>query len=165
MVPGFSLPFEGPLSAGETLDSAASTLVGGFVAQHDKWAAHSGVAAKSPIVYEHQTICRALQYGVTWDRLNLRGMAWAEYLLRRKQLQEDVVAENPTAPNFEGSQHYMGVDDRPGSVPMAPSLKAHVAKQMAAEAAILKERRKAQDARGGRGRGKGKGKAKDEPVP
>ena len=86
----------------------------------------------------------------------------AEYLLRRIQLAEAAVLENPDIPSFEGARHFMGVPDRRGGALIAPSLNSFVASELGKEAAVLKEKRKAREARGGRGdhkggRGRGRG--------
>eukprot|EP00972_Heterocapsa_arctica_P014940 2201521-Heterocapsa_arctica.AAC.1 len=82
-------------------------------------------------------------------------LAISEVLVRRMQLIEEAIAENPDAPNWEGAAHFMGTDERRGSALMAPSLRSHVAGKLQNEAAILKERRKAKEARGPGGRGGG----------
>ena len=71
----------------------------------------------------------------------------AELLARRMQNVEEAVIENPSQPSFEGSEHYLGVSERNGGAIVAPSLKQQVASELAKEAAILKERRKAREAK------------------
>ena len=83
-------------------------------------------------------------------------------MIRRVQLLESAVAESPEAPSYEGAQHYMGDQERPGGALLAPALRTHVASELSREASIMKEKRKAREARGGRGRGKGKDKDKPE---
>ena len=56
--------------------------------------------------------------------------------------------EDPLHPSFEGARHFMGTGDRMGGALFAPSLQAHVAAQLAGEAAIAKERRKAREYKG-----------------
>ena len=155
--PTWSLPFGGPPTATYMLNRVAPSTVGGFVTRHDRWVAQSGVQQRSPIVYEHEVLSRALQFGVVWDRLNLRQCAMAEFMLRRMQLQEDVVAENPSSPTFDGARLYMGIEDRPGGAAMAPSLRAHVSAELGKEAEILKEKRKVREATKGKGGKGGKG--------
>ena len=156
--PRCTLPFGGPVTAPHMVDKAATSAVGGFVNRHDRWVAFSGVSKNSPIVHEHETLSRALQFGLVWDRLNLKRCAMAEFLCRRMQLQEDVVAECPTNPTFDGAHHYMGIDDRAGGATMAPSPRAHVSTELAKDASIAKEKRKAREAKG-----RGKGKKQEEP--
>ena len=156
--PLFKLPFSGPHTAPFMIDKAASSAVGGFVLRHDRWVATSGVSRKLPVIHEHEVISRALQYGVTVDKLNLKASVMGEFLLRRLQLQEDVVAENPDAPSYESASFYMGLVEGPGGSLMAPSLRAHVATELARDASILKEKRKAREAKHeDKGKGKGRG--------
>ena len=126
-------------------DKAALSTGGGFVAQHDRWITNSGVNKGSPVAFEHEVLSRALQYGVTWGHLNLRTSAMAEFLFRRMQLQEDVVVENPQNPVCEGAEYYMGVDEKRGGASTAPSLRQHASAEIGRDAAILKEKRKAQE--------------------
>ncbi len=62
--------------------------------------------------------------------------------------------KNRTA-KTQRSPLYRGEDDELGGAHMASSLRAHVAPEMAREAAILKERRKAQEAKESCGKPKG----------
>jgi len=106
----------------------------------------------------------------------------AEFLVRRMQLQEDVIADCPTAPNFQSARHYMGSDERAGGALLAPSLRAHIGSELEKEAKIAKERRKASEVKtgyvanpvippgaggkGGRGaRGRGRGHGGDGAAP
>ena len=117
----------------------------------------------SAIAYEHEVESKALELGATIDGINLKKSVMAEYLLRRIQLAEAAVLENPENPSFEGARHFMGVPDRRGGALIAPSLNSSVASELGKEAAVLKEKRKAREARGGRGdhqkggRGRGRG--------
>ena len=107
-----------------------------------------------------------LDIAATRDMLNLKNMAWVEYALRRLQLIEEAVNEDPNNPTYEHARHYMGAEERKGGALMAPSLRAHVAAELGREAAILKERRKVREARVAedkrkpdKGKGKGRGAA------
>eukprot|EP00959_Pyramimonas_sp_CCMP1952_P254193 5310156-Pyramimonas_sp.AAC.1 len=46
-----------------------------------------------------------------------------------------------------GSDHYLGISERLGGAQLVPSLRAHVATELSKEAAILKEKREAREAR------------------
>ena len=166
--PNFTLPFSGPRSAPYMVDKAKPANIGGFVVRHDRWLATSGVNPRPPVVYEHEVLSKALHYGAVWDRLNLKNSTMAEYLFRRMQLQEDVIADNPTSPSFESARHYMGNDKRTGGALLAPSLRAHIGTELEKEAKIAKELRKSREVgsgycvnpgggRGGRGGSGGRG--------
>ena len=167
--PNFTLPFSGPHSAPYMVDKAKPANVGGFMVRHDRWLSTSGVNPRLPVVYEHEVISKALHYGAVWDRLDLKNSAMVEYLFRRMQLQEDVIADNPHAPNFDSARHYMGNDERTGGALLAPSLRAHIGIELEKEVKIAKELRKAREVgagyaanppggRGGGGRGGGRGR-------
>ena len=102
-----------------------------------------------------------MHYGTTWDRLNPGNIAFLEFTARRLMLIEEVIAENATAPNWEGASHYFGVEEKKGGAIMIPSLRAFVASELGKEAAVMKEKRKAKESRSG-GKG-GKGGAAEKP--
>ena len=84
---------------------------------------------------------------VTVDGIDPKQPEAMELALRRIQLMEEAVAENPASPSFEGASHYMGTGERKGGALVAPALRSHVASELGKEAAILKEKRKAREAR------------------
>eukprot|EP00973_Karenia_brevis_P028674 3954918-Karenia_brevis.AAC.1 len=59
------------------------------------------------------------------DRLNLKNLVSFELAGRRMQLQESAISENPEAPSYEGSQHFLGVRERRGGALVAPQLTAY----------------------------------------
>ena len=72
-------------------------------------------------------------------------------------MQENAVSESPLEPSFVGARHFLGFGDRKGGALIAPSLHAHVASELGKAASILKEKRKADEARSSSGRGRGRG--------
>ena len=66
---------------------------------------------------------------------------------------EETHREDAQRPNFESAHLYMGEEDD-GAAHMSAALKAHVATELGREAAILKERRKAHEARDARAKPK-----------
>jgi len=81
------------------------------------------------------------------------------------QLQETAVSENPENPTFEGARRFLRYGERRGGALVAPGLASHVATELGKEASILKEKRKAREARAhqnNKGRGKGD---KNQPAP
>ena len=60
---------------------------------------------------------------------------------------EQAHLENPQQPDFEQADLFLGLDDQKGGTLLAPELKKHVAEELARESAILKERRKAKEAK------------------
>ena len=153
----FIFPLEGGRHASWFLDTAVSSVGGSFLVRHHRWVATSSVKPTTPLVYEHETPSTGLDLGATYDRLNLKNSVMIEWFLRRIMLQESSVSENPHEPSFEGARHFMGFGERKGGALVSPALQSHVAFQLGKEAAILKEKRKAREARGNKNKGRGKG--------
>eukprot|EP00971_Amphidinium_carterae_P340840 6479345-Amphidinium_carterae.1 len=84
----------GPRTAFAYLDRLVSTASGGMIARHDKWVRESGVHPADKLVYEHQNLCRMIDYAVIRDGINVRNCEAFELAFRRLQLQEEAVAEN-----------------------------------------------------------------------
>ena len=109
--PSVTLALSGPRSAGWCLDRVVSSGAGGLMAQRARWVAESGIGVHDRSVYEHQVLAKALELGATIDGLNLKNLNVAELLFRRKQLLEDVRAENVKAPQWDGWEHYLGLEE------------------------------------------------------
>ena len=152
-------------TAGWVCDQVAATG-GGFVQRHHTWRAQSGVPAHLPMVFEHEVLSASLDLAIGVDRLNVRNLACFEWLLRRIQLHENAVLENPSAPSYEGARHFMGKGNRRGGALVAPELTTYVAAELGKEAAILREKRKAREAKlsSKDQKGKGGGPNKDPPA-
>ena len=149
-------PLGGPMVGGKWLDEVMKQGHISLVSRHERWAAESGVQRGSGLAFEHEALSRALQLLATHDGFNLRVSAGAELMLRRLQLLEDAVGEDPSNPSYDGASHFMGQPSRRGGGFVHPELKKYVAEELGREAAIMKEKRKAREARGPKGRGKGK---------
>ena len=158
---GIACPIEGGRTAPWFLTEAVSATGMTFLARHHRWMATSGVRPASPICYEHEMLSTALDLGCTHDRLNLKNLTMVEWMCRRLQLQESAVVESPDNPSFEGARHFMGYGERRGGALISPSLQAHVASALGREAAIMKEKRKAKEVKGGGKHGPGRGKGHD----
>ena len=129
--------------------------------RHEAWKSDSGVKKELAAVYEHEVLSRALQFAGSVDGLNLTALSSCELMARRIQLIESAVREDALSPSYEGARHFMGVGGGRGGAFVVPSLQAHVAGELGKEAAILKEKRKAREAKAAlQGKGpKGAGKA------
>ena len=139
---------EGDRNAGWLTRKVAQVSPGGFMPRHHRWVVETPIEQGAPTRHEHKTDMRIADLAVTVDGLNIMNLACFEYMFRRTQLIEEVHAENPKQPSFEGSEHYMGSEERPGGALVAPSLRKFVAESLGREAAILKEKRKARESRG-----------------
>ena len=80
--------------------------------------------------------------------MDVRNLWGVETLARRIQPIEEAHHENPEAPSWDGAEFFIGTGERNGGALLAPSLRRHVAEELVREAAILKEKRKAREAKG-----------------
>ncbi|CAK0829896.1 unnamed protein product [Prorocentrum cordatum] len=137
----------GPAIGAEWVDSVVRDGATSLIDRAGKWRRGGGVKTHSSTAHEHAIPHRAVQLLATVDGLNAMNLVGVELLLRRITLHEEAVAENPEAPSYEGSDHYLGISERSGGAQMAPSLRAHVATELSKETANLREERKAREAR------------------
>ena len=156
------MPPSGPSTRGWFATQVVASGYGSLTARHTRWKAESGVGKNDRCVFEHEVLSRALEYAATSDALNLRNFSFAEFLLRRIQLIEEAVSEDPSNPVYENARLYMGSEERRGGAIMAPTLRPHVPNELGMEAAIMKEKSNAREARTGKGGGR---KGKDPPPP
>ena len=120
--------------------------------QHLAWVQQSKIPDGDRAIHEDEVLARAIDLAVGYDSLNICNLASFELLVRRRQLLADAHSYNPSAPSYEGSDHYMGTTHRPGGAIVVPELVKHVADRMHQESMIMKERRKQ-----GEYKGKGRG--------
>ncbi|CAE8622891.1 unnamed protein product [Polarella glacialis] len=140
-------PVVGPRTAPWWIDALMVQNYGGLIARHHLWKSESGIGNNDRVGFEHEVISKTLEIAALYDGLNLKNCMFNEFLLRRLQLQEEAIAEDPTNPSYDGSAHWMGSSDRRGGALVAPALKAFVATELSREAAIMKEERKAREAK------------------
>ena len=100
------------------------------------------------LVHEHKVLSRIIELMAMVDGFNLRQSESAEFTLRRLQLLEEAVCENPEEPSMEGAELYLGTGEQKAGALVAPGLRAHVAGELHKQASILKEKRKAREAKG-----------------
>lgn len=152
-------PLEGPRSAFWWLRSTRRMGITP-VGRHSRWVADSGVPAADRSLYEHECLSYAIELACTVDQLNVASLVCFEHLLRRLQLIEEAHILSPSAPSYDGAEHWMGAGRRKGGVLVFPELAKHVATRVREETEVAKERRKAREERrlassGGKSRGKG----------
>ena len=126
--------------------------------RHNKWVAECGIKHTDRLCYEHEVLSKAIDVSMVWDSSNVMNLWAFELLLRRVQLLEFAVSEDPQNPSYDGANHFMGSYDSAGGGYIAPSLQTYVAAELGKSTAILKEKRKARESKLARGRGKGDGK-------
>jgi hypothetical protein len=157
------LPLKGPTTVGDSIKSIMLRTNGGFMTSHDRWMIEAKMDLTNRSRYEHKVLSRALDLAYGWDGINIKSSRAFEYINRRRQLLEEAHREDPSRPNFECAHLYMGEEDESSGVHLSSALRAHVASELSKEAAILKERRKAQEAKEARvHRPKAKGAAVDK---
>lgn len=88
--------------------------------------------------------------------MQVSNLASFELLVRRRQLLAEAHSYDPSSPNFQGADYWLGSRYKHGNAIVINSLTEHVAKRLQADSAILKEKRKLEEA-------KGKGKNKQAP--
>jgi hypothetical protein len=150
-------PFE-PRTCGDYME-AVSQVAECCGAQHDSWVVNAKIPDGDRAIYEDDILSKVLDYAVKYDALNIKNLACMEIIVRRKQLIAEAHVHNPGAPSYDAADHFMGFGYRPGGAIVVPKLSKRVSELMAADTAILKEKRKVQEARGRGGGGGGRGKA------
>lgn len=138
---------EGPATLGDSMRAISAKTNGGVLGYRDRWVVESKIELSHRSRHEHRLLCRALAFAAGVDSLNLKQSVALEYLNRRRLLLEEAHREDVMRPNFESAHLYMGEDEELPGVAMSGALKAHIAAEMRREAAIMKERRKAREAR------------------
>ena len=145
--PSMPLRTKGPGTIQDSVTDLSLRSLGGFTAAHDRWLTESKVAPGSRSAHEHRVLCRALTFAMESDGLNIANLSSFEFLNRRRMLIEAAHRDDPERPAFEGSHIYMGEEEEGTGVTVTAALRAHVASEMAKEAAIEKEKRKAREAK------------------
>ena len=112
-----------------------------WVQHHESWTRKSGVRPTDRSVHEHSSICRALNYMLCYDQLNLAALASAEALNRRRSLIEIAHQGRPDAPSYEAAEEYLGMREAADGTVVDPALTQHAAKRQAAKAEVLKQNR------------------------
>ena len=102
-------------------------------------------------MHEHELLSRAVEAFGVQDLLNLMQLNGIEILVQRLQLLEEAVAISPEDPSFENSDAIMGYGEKRGGALTATSLRKHTADQVSRETALLKEQRKAKEAKAAKG--------------
>ena len=155
------MELEGPRTALWWLQACARTG-GTALTRHHRWVAEGGIPRGDRAVHEHEVLSRIVDSAVLFDSLNAANLLSFEVVCRRLQLIEAAHLGDPTAPDYGGSEHFLGHGEQVGGALVAPTLRSHVAAKLKDEAAIQKERRTAREERKlGKGRGGGRGGGDD----
>ena len=136
--------------------TALEYLRGVTYSQHLAWVQQSRIPDGSRAIFEDETLAKILDIAISYDSLNIANLACFELLCRRRQLIGEAHSYNASAPSYQGADHWLGDKYKHGGAIVVPSLSEHVSKKLQAESAILKERRKLEEAKA---KGKGVPKA------
>ncbi|CAE7038510.1 unnamed protein product [Symbiodinium sp. CCMP2592] len=118
-----------------------------FCQHHESWLKKSGVRAGDRSVHEHASICRALNWMLCYDQLNICGLASAEALNRRRTLIEFAHQGRPETPSYEGAEDILGVRESADGSLIDPAITQHAARRAASKAEVLKQQRLAAEER------------------
>jgi len=124
------------------------------LAWHSRWLSLSRVAAHEVSATQHEGLCRILQLATTFDQLDLCNVSAMELVCRQLQLLEAKEYEKHMAKQSEevtsalvDNRLYMGVGTSRGGLCISPKLEEYLSKELAAEASVMKEQRKAREER------------------
>ena len=106
------------------------------------WIGASRIQEGDRSIYEDETLARILDLAVNYDALNISNLGCMELVARRRQLIADAHSQSPGRPSYLAADHYMGQTYRSGVAIVTATLTDHVSKQMAAQSAIMNERKK-----------------------
>ena len=93
--------------------------------------------------HELRTLAKYIEVGGSYDQLNLASLAVFEHIARRWQVIMEAHADNPTAPDYDAS-YISGAYMEKAVVAV---LRAHVAREMKAEAEVKKTLTKVRELR------------------
>ena len=76
--------------------------------RHHTWVTHGRIPLGDRSIHEHFVICKALEYAVEIDQLNIPTLLSFEMFIRRAQLIEQAHASSPSNPDYSNSEFYTG---------------------------------------------------------
>ena len=120
------------------------------MAHHVKFMSHFKLGSGDPVGLAHESYCRIMQAMVSYDCLDISNLASAELVARQLQLLEEKqqqLCDNDKSGAAEEAALFAGGLSGSGAVVVAPELKSFISTEMAREASVLKERRKAREER------------------
>ena len=102
-----------------------------------------------PVSIQHDMLSKILATMLTYDQLDISNLASAEMVARQLQLLEEkqAAAAATDSTGAEESALFLGAPTSHSAVLVAPDLKLWISQELAREASVLKERRKAREER------------------
>ena len=142
---------------------AISSIAESATAQHHMWVGSSRIPEGDRSIHEDEVWARIIDAAICYDCLNVSNLCCIELACRRRQLIAEAHSQSPAAPSYMGAEHFMGQTYKTGGGVVVPSLTDYVSKQLHAQAQILKEKRKVNEAKGAGKGGKDKTAASAKP--
>jgi hypothetical protein len=125
-------------------------------ARHEKWKTDNKLATEDAGVIEREVGCEVLELATSYDQVDLSNLACFERVVRRLQFIEEGYRQKLEAKRLEKSsdltasmaEHFNGRPRMAGGAIVSPALLRHAAERASQENEILKQQRKAAEARG-----------------
>ena len=111
--------------------------------RHQRWVSSSGISQTDRSIYEHAVLSEVLEKALCIGQLDVSNLCSLELCVRRLQLIEEAHRVNPTQPNYQGSEYWMGSRSRKGGILVAPHLSRFVAEEQRQDNTIQLEKRNA----------------------
>lgn len=109
---------------------AVSSLAESAFAQRLSWVSQSKIPEGDRAIHEDEVLARAIDLAITYDSLQVSNLASMELLIRRRQLIAQAHQYNPSAPSYDGADHFMGTSYRPGSGVVVQELTEYVSRRI-----------------------------------
>lgn len=127
--------FDGPRAAAEYLDAIVAGC-GNPSSYHAEWQRLSGVSESSAVCHDHRLLVEVVRAAACVDQLDLKGLCFAESLIRRAIQLETAVERNPRHPDFSGLAVVEGgVTTGRGNV-RVPRFREHIATRQKERVAV-----------------------------
>ena len=116
---------------------------------HTKWRSDGKLDPSSHLIAFHAVCCQVVETMMSYDQLNAVNLASGELVMRQIMLTEERLKDKFSASSPDGFDEfhlYSGRRDR-YALCIDPSLSEWVAREVAKESVVMKERRKAREER------------------
>lgn len=140
-------PLDGPRVTGWLLQTLRKISLD-FMGHHEKWVRQSNIRGNDRAIFEHRTLCRALQLLCCYDQLCLPNLAGVEAMTRRLTTIEQAYHNRADQPTYEHADYMSGIIETADGSLLPPALVEYTARRLKQDADVMKEVRKAAEARG-----------------
>ncbi len=156
-------PVDGPRSVSWFIKALRKSHLT-FITHHQTWVHRSGVREGDRVVHEHMALRRSMNLLACYDQVNVANFAGCGAMMKRLQLLEEAYWGRPSAPNFDGAEHFPGVTESADGSLVDPELRKHASSKLKEETDVKKEQQKYMEELRERQKAPGKGAGK-EAVP